>query len=130
VAAGYHVESRLHRLTDAYPVLVVENRNDLVVRAESLMPFADVGVFGCSAQPARPANVDVVVFGGGWSGLGHDVDHYRRLFADGDGLDGVAEHDAQSIDAALDRLADNGFGPTVTMLAIDVSVPHDQGGRR
>ena len=99
----------------APPVLVVQNRRDLVVAAETLLPNDRQGVFGCTTHPID-ADVTTVVFDGGWGGLGHQVDLYRRVFADQSGLPPA---DATAIRSALNRVeSDN---PS-SMLAIDVSV--------
>jgi pimeloyl-ACP methyl ester carboxylesterase len=120
VATGYNHGPQLNRTGADVNVLAVRNPNDLVVAAMTLMPTEQTGVFGCQVEPTPPAGTAVVNVDGGWSGIGHSVSHYKKVFLVGGEPN---QPDGAAVSAVLGRLDSAGFGLPDQMLAVDVTVP-------
>ncbi|MDH3295770.1 MAG: hypothetical protein OER95_15740, partial [Acidimicrobiia bacterium] len=154
VATGYNSEPQLAPVAPGVEVLVVRNRHDLVVAAETLLPSDQTGVLGCDQPPGRANGsvtagigaATIITFDGGWVGpspgpgpdlepgsgprlvgdLGHGIARYRRVFTDHAGLSAAG---AASIGAVVADLEARGFvsnrsAAPPIVTAIDVSVPH------
>jgi hypothetical protein len=145
VAAGYHSQPQLAHVDDDIEVLVVQNKVDLVVWAERLMPHSKNrdpdnrdpdnrdpdyrdpdyrGQEGRHPEDLSAGSSDetedrtrhrVVTFTGGWRGAGHHVANYVDVFRQ-------AEPDP-AIARFLDTMTRAGFRASPFMVAVDVSVP-------
>ena len=129
VATGYHSQPQLPAVGGSIPVLVVQNNNDLIVRAERLMPTKSSNSDDCNQPTAVNGNVNgngnavVVGFEGPTNLLGHSVDGYRMTFT-GDNL--LPGDDQAALDRFMADLDARGYRPQPSMVAIDVSVPIEQ----
>ncbi len=125
VATGYFSQPQLRMggAGSGADVLIVQNRLDPVVGLGSLMPIEGTLSSHCSpgrGQTAGASGATVIRFDGGLRGLGHSVDEYRSVFTGDADLDPA---DAAALEEMLSSLEARSFGPSPTMLAIDISLP-------
>ncbi|MCP4226481.1 MAG: hypothetical protein GY773_24345, partial [Actinomycetia bacterium] len=109
IAAGYHSQPQLEYVPDGTRVLVLQNRNDMAVKAESVL---DRITFDSPTKHDHDAIVDV--FDGGFSGAGHHQRHY---------VDHIEASDDASVGRFLASLDARGHTRPGSSLAVDVSVP-------
>ncbi len=107
VAAGYYIKNDGTGGQDT-TVVVLENRNDLVVTAERLV-LAPIN--GRSDNRSR-----VLRFNGSLRGLGHDPVNYSTF---------VQQSDSEPLEVLSRQLEAEGFSQGGSVLAVDVSVPVD-----
>lgn len=130
VATGYYSQPQLQSVDPAVPVLVLQNRHDVVIGAGSLMPGPGNRSIRCPVEDLDdptdsigPSRHLVLEFDGGWSGLGHQADTYRDVFLGSVQLDPAG---GAGLRAFTSTLSNRGFRPESAMVAIDVSVPAAQ----
>ncbi|MEL7154977.1 MAG: hypothetical protein AAFN30_00105 [Actinomycetota bacterium] len=114
VASGYHADPWLSHVAPDTGVLVLENRRDLVVAAESLADRLVV------EPPHRHHHALVRSFDGGLAGAGHEQRHY---------IDFVEQTTDPDVARFLRAIAHGGHARPGATTAIDISVPPADQGR-